>query len=229
MTASAGRRLLGLVTIGQSPRDDILPQMQPFLPTGLSTCQMGALDGLTRAEIAALAPGPGDYVLHTRLRDGSAATVGRRQVLPLLQSCLGRLDAGGANPIVLLCTGEFPELQSPALLIEPDRLLVNVVRGVRPRRLGVLVPLPVQIEAAAGKWRSVGAEPVFEAASPYGDEAEMARAAEALRGWSPDLVVMDCMGYTQAHKRLVVRATGSLVFLASSVIASLVGELVSQP
>lgn len=228
MTASAGRRLLGLVTIGQSPRDDILPQMQPFLPAGLSMRQMGALDGLTLAEIAALAPGPGDYVLHTRMRDGTAVTVGRAGILPLLQGCLERLEGEGANPIVLLCTGEFPELRSRALLIEPDRLLASVVQALRPRRLGVLVPLAVQIEAAAGKWRSVGAELLLEAASPYGDPAEIGRAAEALRSWSPELVVMDCMGYTQMHKRLVVQATGSLVFLASAMIASVVGVLLAR-
>ncbi|MDH7484778.1 MAG: AroM family protein [Anaerolineae bacterium] len=228
MTASAGRWLLGLVTIGQSPRDDILPQIEPHLPAGLSIRQMGALDGLTRDEIAGLAPGPNDYVLHTRLRDGSAVTVGRAGILPLLQGCLGRLEGEGANPIVLLCTGEFPELRGRALLIEPDRLLVNVVQALRPRRLGVFVPLSAQIEAAAEKWQAVGAELAFAAASPYGDEAEVRRAAEVLARRSPELVVMDCMGYTQAHKRLVVQATGSLVLLASGVIASVVGALLAQ-
>lgn len=90
-------------------------------------------------------------MLHTRLRDGSAVSVSRAAIMPLLQGCLERLEDEEANPIVLLCTGEFPELRSQALLIEPDRLLVNLVRALRPRRLGVLVPLPAQIDPAAGK------------------------------------------------------------------------------
>ena len=44
------RRVLGLVTIGQSPRDDIMSQMLPLLPDGLDIRQMGALDGLSRAD-----------------------------------------------------------------------------------------------------------------------------------------------------------------------------------
>jgi len=200
--------------------------MLPFLPAGLAIRQVGALDGLTRAEITGLAPGPGDYVLHTRMRDGSAVTVGRAAIMPRLQACLERLEGEGVNPILVLCTGEFPELKSQALLIEPDRLLINVVRGLRPRRIGVLVPLPSQIKAAAEKWREVGAEMGFEAASPYGDEEEVIRAAGVLRGWSLDLIVMDCMGYTQAHRRLVTQTTESPVLLASSMVARIVGELV---
>jgi len=221
------KRLLGLVTIGQSPRDDIMPQMLPLLPAGLNIRQVGALDGLPHEQIAELAPDPQDYVLHTRLRDGSAVTVGRERMKSLLQSCLKRLEGEGANPIVLLCTGEFPDLRSDALLIEPDRLLVSVVGGLRPRRAGVLVPLPSQIEAAAEKWRVLEAEVVFVAASPYyGEPMELVRAAEELGGHSLDLVIMDCMGYTLAHRRVVMQATGKPVILASRVVARIVGELV---
>ncbi len=220
------KRLLGLATIGQSPRDDILSQMLPLLPAGLDIRQVGALDVLTHEQIAELAPGPQDYVLHTRLRDGSAVTVGRRQIASLLQSRLEQLEDEGANPIVLLCTGEFPGLRSDALLIEPDRLLVGVVGGLRPRRAGVLVPLPAQIETAAEKWGELGAEVVFVAASPYGERTELTLAAEELRGHPLDLVVMDCMGYTLAHRRVVVQATGRPVILASRLVARIVGELV---
>ena len=224
------KRVLGLVTIGQSPRDDIVSQMLPLLPSGLDIRQVGALDGLTHEQIAELAPGPQDYVLHTRLRDGQAnelaVSVGREQIESLLQSCLKRLEDEGANPIVLLCTGEFPELRSETLLIEPDRLLVSVVGGLRPRRAGVLVPLPSQIETAAEKWRVLEAEVVFVAASPYGEQIELTRAAEELGRHPLDLVVMDCMGYTLAHRRVVVQATGRPVVLASRVVARIVGELV---
>jgi len=220
------KRVLGLVTIGQSPRDDIVSQMLPLLPAGLGIRQAGALDGLTREQVAELAPDPGDYILHTRLRDGSAVTVGRERIEPLLQDCLNRLQGEGANPIVLLCTGEFPGLRSDALLIEPDRLLFSVVRGLGVRRVGILVPLPSQIGDAAEKWKVLGAEMVFAAASPYRGHVELTRAAEELRGHPLDLVVMDCMGYTLAHKQVVMHATGWPVLLASRVVARVVGELV---
>ncbi len=203
-----------------------MPQMWPFLPSELDVRQVGALDGLTDEQIAGLAPGPSDYVLHTRLRSGHAVTVGRERIVPLMQTRLRQLADEGADPILLLCTGQFQALQSDALLIEPDRLLVNVMRGLRPRRMGVLVPLSSQIAAAAEKWKAVKAETRFAAASPYGHPAEVVQATRPFQADWPDVIVMDCMGYTLAHKRAVVQATGKPVILAASLAARILGELV---
>lgn len=226
--AKLQKRALGLVTIGQSPRDDVMPQMTPFLPGDLDLRHMGALDGLAPEQILGLAPGPGDYVLHTRLRDGSSVTIGREGVVSLVQACIDELEEEGANPILLLCTGEFPELRSQGLLIEPDRLLVNVIRGLGVRRLGVMVPLPSQIGELTEKWGDIDVAVTFTAASPYADEDEVARAAGELQGHELDLAVMDCIGYTRAHKRAVSQATGRPVMLSLSVVARVVGELLDS-
>jgi protein AroM len=218
--------VLGLVTIGQSPRDDVMPQMMPYLPDNVDIRQAGALDGLDNDELAELAPDLDGYVLHTRLRDGSSITVGREQIVSLVQARIDQLEGEGANLILLMCTGEFPTLRSDVLLVEPDRLLAGVVDGLRPRRMAVFVPLPSQAEATDEKWEAVDAEKVYVAASPYGEADEIIRATELLQGHPPvDLVVMDCMGYTEAHRRLVVKAMGKPVILASSLAARVVGEL----
>ena len=219
------KRALGLVTIGQSPRDDVMPQMVSFLPSDLDLRQLGALDGLTYEHILDLAPDPGEYVLHTRLRDGSSVTIGRERIVSLVQACIDQLEEEGVNPILLLCTGEFPELRGRGLLIEPDRLLVNVVRGLGIRRLGVMVPLPSQVVELTEKWGEIGAEVSFAAASPYAHHDEVTPAARELGGYELDLIVMDCMGYTQAQKQAVSQATGRPVVLASSTVARVVGEL----
>ena len=219
------RRVLGLVTIGQSPRDDVLPQMTPVLPDDLGIRQMGALDDLNPGQINELAPGPEDYVLHTRLRDGSSVTIGRGPIVPLVQACIDQLEEGGANPILLLCTGEFPELRRQGLLIEPDRLLLSIVRGLGVRRLGVMVPLSSQVGEMTEKWDGIDVDVTWAAASPYAERDEVTPTARELSGQELDLVVMDCMGYTQVHKRTVSQATGRPVMLASSMVARVVGEL----
>jgi protein AroM len=217
---------LGVVTIGQSPRDDVMPQIMPFLPGYVEIRQAGALDGLGSDELAELAPAPDGYELLTRLRDGSAITVGREQIVSLVQARIDQLEGEGAALILLMCTGEFPTLRSDVLLVEPDRLLVGVVDGLRPQRMAVFVPLPSQAEATDEKWEAVEAEKVYVAGSPYGEPDEIARAADELQERSSvDLVVMDCMGYTDAHRRLVVKAMGKPVILAASLAARVVGEL----
>src|SRR6266581_3769648 len=49
------------------------PDKAAILGSGVTVRERGALDGLGRAEIAALAPRPGDDILVTRLADGTAA------------------------------------------------------------------------------------------------------------------------------------------------------------
>lgn len=227
MAASSQEPVLGLVTIGQSPRDDVVPQMKPLLRDVLDIRQMGALDSLNHKQILDLAPDPGDYVLHTRLRDGSSVTIGRKRIVSLVQACIDHLEEGGANPILLLCTGEFPELRSKGLLIGPDRLLLNVVRGLGVRRLGVMVPLPSQVGELTEKWGEIDVEVTCSAASPYAEQDQVSAAAGELAGHELDLVVMDCMGYTQAHKRIVRQTIGQPVLLASSTVARVLGELLA--
>ena len=225
MVVEPQRRTLGLVTIGQSPRDDVMPQMMPFLPDDLDVRQMGALDGLTREQILELAPGPDDYVLHTRLRDGSSVTIGRESIVSLVQACIDQLEREGADPILLLCTGEFPGLQSRRLLIEPDRLLTNVISGLGVQRLGVMVPLLSQVGELTEKWGEVDAMVTFAVASPYAGGDEVLHAARELQKHPLELVVMDCMGYTQAHRQAVRQVTGLPTVLASSAVARIIAEL----
>ena len=47
---------IGLVTIGQSPRSDVVPDMAAILGPAVEIREAGALDGLARSEIDALAP-----------------------------------------------------------------------------------------------------------------------------------------------------------------------------
>ncbi len=217
--------ILGILTIGQAPRDDVLPQIVPHLPAGVRIVQAGALDDLTDEEIAALVPGPGDYVLTSRLRDGRAVTMAREKIIPLMQERIAALEAQGANPILILCTGEFPPFRSDALLVEPERLLPALVRGLAVRRLGVIAPLPEQVPAIVDKWRSIGVEPVAAAGSPYGPEGQVVEAARSLRGQPLDLIVMDCMGYTEAHRALVRAEIDRPVLLSSAAVARVVGAL----
>ena len=47
MTSGVCHRMLGMVAIGQSPRDEVIPQMLPFLPAGLAIRQVDAVDSQT--------------------------------------------------------------------------------------------------------------------------------------------------------------------------------------
>ena len=103
---------LGLLTIGQSPREDIVPGFVHGLGRPVELVQEGALDGLTVDQVADLFPRPGEYLLITRMADGRSVTVGRESLLPRLAAAVGRLEERRVDLIVLLCTGTFPEIRT---------------------------------------------------------------------------------------------------------------------
>ena len=82
---------IGAVTIGQSPRVDVTKDIMGLFDDSLELVQAGGLDGLTREEIETFAPGPEDYVLVSRLTDGSSVTFAERHILPRLQNAITKM------------------------------------------------------------------------------------------------------------------------------------------
>lgn len=63
---------IGALTIGQSPRNDLIPEIEAFFK-GAEIIQLGALDGLSKEQIADLAPSGDDEILVSKLKDDSWA------------------------------------------------------------------------------------------------------------------------------------------------------------
>jgi protein AroM len=220
---------LGTLTIGQAPRADITPILDGVLDTRLPRRHAGVLDGLSRAEIErGFAAEAGKPVLITKLLDGSAVVIDRARTEAAAQVKLAMLEAEGCTTILMLCTGHFESLRTEtARLIEPDRILPPTVAAlVQGAQLGIIVPLVEQIASEAGKWAPLGRAPLYASASPYGGGGtSVADAARDLAGRGAEILLMDCMGFVERHRREAAEA-GLPVILSNSLIAKLVSEIV---
>jgi protein AroM len=227
MAAEEGRRSVGLITIGQAPRVDMVPEMETWLGP-VRTIERGALDEMKPDAIAALRPTPDDYTLITRLSDGSSATIAERHILPRIQSAITDLEAAGAEAVVLLCTGEFPPFDHDRPLLRAERLIVDGVRAIAGgSRVGVVCPLPEQERLTRDKWSDLSDDLYVASGSPYDEDTDdLRRAARHLGEIGVDYVVLDCMGYTQEMKDLVRKEAGAPVLLARSVVARLAAEVI---
>ena len=215
------------MTIGQSPRPDIIPELTQDLPVDLETIETGALDDLAREEIAKLAPKKGDHALVTRMRDGSDVIVARKWIAPLVQKRLDKMTQDGATAVALLCTGEFAVLRSKIPLLEPNRLLNGVVPGImKTGVLGVMVPSSDQIIQVKKHWSKMGLRSHVVPANPYRGISEIENAASRLAQVNPNLIVMDCMGYSKKMKEIVRERTQKPVVLARSILTKIIAELV---
>lgn len=218
---------VGAVTIGQSPRTDLVSDLREILGPGIGVVERGALDGLEEDAILALSPAAGEIPLVTRLRDGREVKVSERRLRSRVQDCVTGLEREGLNLIILLCTSEFAELRSTGVILRPYRILLNTLRALDYRgRLGILVPAPEQIEARVQTWRAAGFDVVGEAASPYAaTPAELEAGAVRLTRAGAELIVLDCIGFGRKVKAIFSRATGLPVLQAVTLTARVAREL----
>jgi protein AroM len=222
---------LGVVTIGQAPRDDVVPDLERLL--GATVLQAGALDELDRAEIAALAPGGaagGSGHLVSRLRDGTEVPLSHDRIIPLVHGALDRVRRAGAETALLLCTGTFPELDPPLPTVTADRLMISTVAALAAgRTLLVICPLPEQRSELEERWRHHAGEVHVAAASPYGRRDAVAAAAADLRAHAAGgsvLGVLDCVGYDLEHQRVASRAMRGPVIVPRVAIGQLLRQLI---
>lgn len=215
--------ILGVVTIGQTPRPDLEAAFQRHAPTATIRVA-GALDGLAPAEIAALAT-PGGYPLLVRTAGGGTAQIPLANVAPLVEVRAHLLAGEGAALVVVACAGAFPEIRCGAPVLLPGKLLPGVVRAITTTgRIGVVTPLAGQAPAAREKWTADGFSVEVAWASPHAHE-EMATAADAMRDPALEVVVLDCMGHGDAYRRVFAQRCGRPVLLAQSLVARTAGEL----
>ncbi|MDK2871491.1 MAG: protein AroM [bacterium] len=213
---------VGFITIGQSPRVDVVPEMKPYLGD-VEILEIGALDGLSLEEIESLSPKEGDPVLVSRLRDGREVKLNGNLITRSLKECVKKIE-DKVDIIGLLCTGEFKEISSKKILIEPSNLLAKTVESLNVNRLGILIPDPRQEEMTLRKWEGKAKEITIGSISPYsGKEEELIRMAGELKNC--DLIVLDCIGYNLNVKRILRELTGRPILLPRTLIARVIGEL----
>ncbi|WP_461213143.1 AroM family protein [Lacticaseibacillus sp. GG6-2] len=224
---------LTMITIGQAPRQDVGPIIEKYLGARVTLVQSGALDGLDEDEIKTRFAPDGDeatpYLLTSRLTNGQDAVMTRAKLEPVLQNRIDKAEADGSQLILLLCTGEFPNLTTTtSRLVEPDRVLPTLIKLIiGDKRLGVVVPLPEQAETTRGKFTHVGIDPTFVSVSPYtGTHAEFVTAGAKLRQLPVDYILMDCMGFDEQMRAVIAAEAGKPVILSNALMAKILSEFI---
>jgi len=219
--------LLGLVTIGQSPRPDIRTTYDAVLGDGVGIVEAGALDGLTADGIAALAPAGDDIPLVT-LALGMEVRIGKTAITPLLQRAIDTVVSNGADIIVVLCTGHFDGLSAPVPLIEPDRVLDGFMRAIQPSgRLGVIMPDEGQEGMMRRKWH--GYDLTLATASPYQSPVVWDAIVADFKRADVRGIVLDCMGFGPRDKAYFAATAGVPVLCAQTATAHLVRDMIWAP
>ncbi|QSO47407.1 AroM family protein [Alicyclobacillus mengziensis] len=202
MTSAQGQnRHIALVTIGQSPRPDVISGLEMTEKSGVILA--GALDGLTSLDVQAMAWQPTDPALPLfTWFEGDVVVLNKHLLSKRVAETVSKVSDGAAA-VSVLCTESFPEIEvrRPSVMLRMDQLLFHTVNGLlagrsRPR-LGVLVPVEGQVVPGETRW-SLAAEARAVCLPPRSvDETIQGvckKLADLLDG-EPDAIVLDCMGY----------------------------------
>lgn len=215
-------RELPVFVIGQAPRPDMAAEIRAAAP-GLRIALRGALDGLSRAEIASLTPRENADALFTILPGGDTVTISKRAVTERLATMLPD------GPALLCCTGTFKGLPGRSTLIQPSAVLNALTRAILPAgRLGLFIPLAEQTETLQSARSRDGVSVHAVTLRPASGDAARDRAAAEMADFRPDLVVLDCMSYTRADKARIGARLACPLLLSIAVAARLAASLLPE-
>lgn len=222
---------VGLVTIGQSPRMDIVPEIERLISKNngaqIELIEVGALDGLKLREVQSLGPRKSDETLVTRMSDGTEVIVGKSQIIPRMQDKVTELNRTDAQLVALLCSGSFPQVQSTVPLVKSDKLVKGILSSILlTGKLGVLVPSEAQVHPVSQELKELGYDTIISSASPYSKNQDgIKEAAQKFNKENVDLILMHCFGYSLEMRNIVKEITKSPIILVRSLLARALSEL----
>lgn len=216
-TNSSSHRRVASLTVGQTPRVDVLPDILAHMTLPVDVEEFGALDGLSDGEIAALAPRPDELCLITRLRDGREVLVSKPRVAERLETILRSLDSQRFDLVVILSTGLFREFESPCPMVNAQRAMEASIDAVAAagQTVGVIYPAHRQVAENAG-YSMPGVSLRFSYAES-GMADSLREAAADLD--SCDLIVLNSVSFSDADRIIVTQHTGKQVILARRMVA----------
>jgi len=222
---------IGTLTIGQSPRVDIIPELKKVIGFEIEMEERGALDNLTWEEVKNLYPEPNDYILVTRMRDGKEVKIAKRHVVERMKKCIADLERINVDFIIFLCTGEFPkEITSKKIILKPSKLLENILRGILQEGvIADIVPSADQISLMEERWKRTNPnlKVIVETVSPYtGTDAEIEKVAEKIAKTNANLIILDCLGFNRKVKTIFRKITKKPVLLPRTLLGRIAGELI---
>lgn len=187
----------------------------------------GSQDGMSDEELRALSEGvePNSYA--EILEDGSTVNITREVVLEGLQRQAKRLLGDGCDAVMICCTLPWDELDAMTDVVTPSTILEDTAATVAGESgvIGVMQPVEAAMEEELKHWLALGERRGLEIHARYaappvpGEEAafsddQFAEVARSLAAEGVDVIVMDCMAYTEQHRTVVAKVSGKPVLRA---------------
>lgn len=195
----------------------------------------GSQDGMSDDELRALSEGVESNSYAEILEDGSTVNITREVVLEGLQRQAQRLLEDGCDAVMICCTLPWDELDAMAGVVTPYTILEDTAATVAGESgaIGVMQPVEAAMEEEIQHWLALGERRGLEIHARYAapqvpgedvvfSDDQYAEVARSLASQDVDVIVMDCMAYTEHHRALVAEASGKPVLRAMQLTGTVV-------
>ncbi|MDF1790545.1 MAG: AroM family protein [Thalassobaculaceae bacterium] len=225
-TPSALARV-AIVTLGQTPRSDVVPELCALAERPMTALEFGVLDGVDPETLSRIAPGPGEPALLSRMRDGSDIVMSIDWTSDRMQEIYSEIAALDVDLVVLMSSllGSVP---APArTTIFSDRVVARTIETFADAglRVGILLSLDSQGDMVV-RDRTRRPEMVRAAIARPGDRSALAAAIDELADC--DVLVLHSVTYSEDERRDASRRSGKPVVMARQLVASAVREALDR-
>ncbi len=214
--SNAAMRIL-FVTLGGSPRSNLVSEIATELAGPVDVTETGLLDGLEAPDIAALGARRDEESLVAYL-DEQEVVLSRQKIVRRASELIAALPLKSYDLVVLMSTGIFREFESTVTTVNGQRAVESVIISLAARgeRVGLVVPLHRHVNEMDIPALSYFSVKITHARHQSDDE--LRRAAEYLADC--DYIVLHSMGYDERKRRLMAELTRKPVLLPRQIILS---------
>ncbi|MEV9641212.1 AroM family protein [Mammaliicoccus sciuri] len=219
-------KTLCVLTIGQSPREDMHETFKKYIPH-VNIVERGILDSYKPDEIETLVSSQPGQTLVSRLRDGTKVRLEKKFVDQELGKLVAACQDDHIDAILVACTGKFELFTSTKPILYPDYIVSQIVKGLfREKEIGVVVPLSEQRTEILDKWNEAEIDCMLDSCTPYQVEwTEFQKVAERMDEWPIQAIILDCMGYDDKMKQYMSRYTEKPILPSRNLVFAAVAEM----
>lgn len=219
------RRIM-FVSVGQSPREDLIEEMMQNLDVPVETLEIGALDNLSDAEIAAFAVKDDEASIVTRLADGSNIVLSKSAISERMAKIVAQFRPGEYDLVAILSTGLFRDFDSNCPTVNSQRAIESAIISLAAQgsTVGIIMPLERQLQEF-----DIPALVDYKIVASHARDNDRGQLAAALIDLAEtDIIVLNSVAYTEADRAVVARASGKPVILARRIVSSAIRLLLYQ-
>lgn len=219
---------IGFITIGQSPRPDIIGEMKRIIGNEPQIIEEGSLDGLSKEEVFSLlssSPSDEEYLV-TKLRDGTSVVMPKNIIVKRIERVLKNFENQGITVAAILCVGEFPEYRFNGIVLKPGVLSLKVVSSLyQVGKCVIVIPLEEQRKGAMRRWSFSRIRPNIKVFSVNSDSKKLENLSEEIEQEAPDFVVLECMGFDEQMKQKIRSKVQCPVILPKTLLGYMIKEI----